>query len=83
MVQRADSAGETDCGGVVCWVWNILCDAGVGAEGMVVCVGEFGAGGHIDLVCGVSGESWIHRGDAEKQGHREELNADFADQIIF
>jgi len=55
MVSGAVAQREEDCGGVVCGVWNILFWTGVGAEGVVVCVGDIGVGGNIDLVCGVSG----------------------------
>jgi len=88
VVQRTNSAGEADCGGIVRGVWRFFCGAGVGAAGVVVCVGDFGTGGDIDLVCGASGEDGVYR-RAGSQRHREELNADgtdaadFADPFIF
>ena len=54
MVSGADEARAEDCGGVVFGVWNIFWSAGVGAEGVVVRVGDFGNGGDIAVVCGAS-----------------------------
>jgi hypothetical protein len=56
LVSGAVSARETDWGGVIFGVWDIFRGAGVGAEGVVVCVGDFGVGGDFDLVCGASVE---------------------------
>jgi hypothetical protein len=54
VVSGAVAAREEDCGGVVCGVWSVLWGFGVGAEGMVVCLGDIGAGGDITVVCGAS-----------------------------
>ena len=55
MVSGAVEKGEEDCGGVVCGIRDFLFWAGVGAEGVVVCVGDFGVGGDLLVVRGVSG----------------------------
>ena len=52
MVSGAVEKRTADCGGVVCGVWNIFLRAGVGAEGVVVCLGDIGARRDITLVCG-------------------------------
>ena len=65
MVSGAVEARTQNRGGVVCGVWSIFSGAGVGAEGVVVCVGDIGAGGDIDVGGGAACEDGIHRGVAE------------------
>ena len=52
MVSGALASRAEDRGGIVCGVRNFLLYFGLGAEGMVVCVGHFGIGGDITVVCG-------------------------------
>ena len=79
MVSGAVEKGEEDRGGVVCGVWIIFFRARVGAEGMVVRVGDIGVGGDFLVGGRAACEGGIQRGDAETPRRREELNADSAD----
>jgi hypothetical protein len=68
LVSGANAEGETDWGRVVCGIWDLFCCSGLGAEGVVVCVGDSGAGGGVALVCGASGdEEWAREIDGGAQ----------------